>query len=39
MKKFFLDFKSSASGMENIQFWDSPDFEHLPDLRTRRDVQ
>ena len=31
--------KSPMSGKENVQFQDSPNFENLPDFRTRHDVQ
>ena len=33
------DFKSPASGKENVQFPDSPDNENLPDFRTGRDIR
>ena len=35
----FKSVKSLASGKEDVQFPDSPDFENLPDFRTGRDVQ
>ena len=35
-EKNYNIFESPASGKENVQFPDSPDFENLPDLRTGR---
>ena len=36
---FFFIFKSPASGMENVRFLDSPDFENLSVFQTGRDVR
>ena len=36
---FFEIVKSTASGKENVQFPDSPDFENFPDFQTRHDVR
>ena len=37
--EFFSIFKSQASGIENVRFPDSPDFEELPDFQTRLGVR
>ena len=34
----FKSVESPASGKENVRFWDSPDFEILPDFRTGRPI-
>ena len=42
LKKFYLDFflfsKVPRPGRKNVLFMDSPDFENLPDFRTRWDA-
>jgi len=35
----FKSFKNPASGKENAQFPDSPDFENFPDYQAGRDVR